>query len=188
MTLTKIDKVKKFYVLKCWIFSLRAEGFSCSLDVLYGGLGICKLQFLIKKILNFFSSCKFFSIFIHRNPGIRTGIQPKMLDPDPESGSKHCLGSNIRVVQGPLFTHQEFRDSWNLGSHIRGVQARLEARFTLRGAQGQLGTQGSHIRGAHGPLPLLVQRCNGITAGLWSTTSPSPSTPTSGASGSSHTS
>jgi hypothetical protein len=28
---------------------LRAEGFSCSLDVLYGGLGISKLQFLIKK-------------------------------------------------------------------------------------------------------------------------------------------
>jgi hypothetical protein len=28
---------------------LRAEGFSCSLDVLYGGLGINKLQFLIKK-------------------------------------------------------------------------------------------------------------------------------------------
>jgi hypothetical protein len=31
---------------KCWIYSLlRAEGFSCSLDVLYGGLGISKLQF-----------------------------------------------------------------------------------------------------------------------------------------------
>jgi hypothetical protein len=29
---------------------LRAEGFSCSLGVLYGGLGISKLQFLIKKI------------------------------------------------------------------------------------------------------------------------------------------
>jgi hypothetical protein len=29
---------------------LRAEGFYCSLGVLYGGLGISKLQFLIKKI------------------------------------------------------------------------------------------------------------------------------------------
>jgi hypothetical protein len=28
---------------------LRAEGFSCSLDFLYGGQGISKLQFLIKK-------------------------------------------------------------------------------------------------------------------------------------------
>jgi hypothetical protein len=39
---------------------LRAEGFSCSLGVLCGGLGISKLQFLIKKIeiklpaINFF--------------------------------------------------------------------------------------------------------------------------------------
>jgi hypothetical protein len=41
-----------------------AEGFSCSLDVLYGGLGISKLQFLIR---------------------ICTGIQPKMLVPDPDS-------------------------------------------------------------------------------------------------------
>jgi hypothetical protein len=29
---------------------LRAEGFTCSLSVLYGGLGKSKLQFLIKKI------------------------------------------------------------------------------------------------------------------------------------------
>ncbi len=34
---------------KLEISVLRAEGFSCSLDVLYGGLGISKLQFLIKK-------------------------------------------------------------------------------------------------------------------------------------------
>jgi hypothetical protein len=36
----KNKKGKKFHVLKCWMFSLRAECFSCSLDVLYGGLGI----------------------------------------------------------------------------------------------------------------------------------------------------
>jgi hypothetical protein len=51
---------------------LRSEGFSCSLGILYGGLGISKLQFLIKKI----SSYKFFSILGHQT-----------LDPDPESGS-----------------------------------------------------------------------------------------------------
>jgi hypothetical protein len=33
---------------------LRTEGFFCSMDVLYRGLGISKLQFLIKKILNIF--------------------------------------------------------------------------------------------------------------------------------------
>ncbi len=32
---------------------LRAEGFFCSLDVLYGGLGIGKLQFCIKRRRNF---------------------------------------------------------------------------------------------------------------------------------------
>jgi hypothetical protein len=39
----KLKKGENFYLL-------RAEGFSCSLGVLYGGLGISKLQFLIKKI------------------------------------------------------------------------------------------------------------------------------------------
>jgi hypothetical protein len=30
-------KVQKFHVLQCWMFSFEGEGFSCSLDVLYGG-------------------------------------------------------------------------------------------------------------------------------------------------------
>jgi hypothetical protein len=38
---------------------LRAEGFFCSLDVLYGGLGIGKLSFLIKKIFYFFPAVNF---------------------------------------------------------------------------------------------------------------------------------
>jgi hypothetical protein len=33
----KKRKVKKFYVLKCWMFDLDSEGFFCSLDVLHGG-------------------------------------------------------------------------------------------------------------------------------------------------------
>ncbi len=55
---------------------LRAEGFSCSLGVLFGGLGISKLQFLIKKIKIKFPAVNFFSILGHQT-----------LDPDPESGS-----------------------------------------------------------------------------------------------------
>jgi hypothetical protein len=47
---------------------LRAEGFSCSLGVLYGGLGISKLQFLIKKI-EIKIPAKSMRI---RNPGINT--------------------------------------------------------------------------------------------------------------------
>ncbi len=47
---------------------LRAEGFFCSLDVLYWGLGIGKWQFFyLKKII--FWSCKFFPIFVHQSPG-----------------------------------------------------------------------------------------------------------------------
>jgi hypothetical protein len=61
---------------------LRAEGFSCSLGVLYGGLGISKLQFLIKKIEIKFPAINFFIkpwIWI-RNPDLQL---EKMLDPDP---------------------------------------------------------------------------------------------------------
>jgi hypothetical protein len=44
---------------------LRGEDFSCSLDVLYGGLGICKLQFLIKKY-NFFSAVIFLNFWLSK--------------------------------------------------------------------------------------------------------------------------
>jgi hypothetical protein len=51
---------------------LRAEGFSCSLCVLYGGPGITKLQFFIKKISSSFSAVNFFPIFSHQHLGFRT--------------------------------------------------------------------------------------------------------------------
>jgi hypothetical protein len=50
----------------------KAGGFFCNLDILYGGLGIGKLQFLIKKKLLFFSAVIFFQI-----------LTIKALDPDP---------------------------------------------------------------------------------------------------------
>jgi hypothetical protein len=51
MTHKKSRKVNKFHFLKYWMFSFEGpEGFSCSVDVLYGGLRISKLQFLITKI------------------------------------------------------------------------------------------------------------------------------------------
>jgi hypothetical protein len=50
---TKKKKLRKILFLSAGCSLLRAEGFSCSLDVLYGGLGISKLQFLTKNI--FFS-------------------------------------------------------------------------------------------------------------------------------------
>ncbi len=68
---------------------LRAEGFFCNLDILYGGLGIGKLQFLIKKKYNFFFSCSFFQFLVIKalDPywiRIRIGLQPQPLDPDPD--------------------------------------------------------------------------------------------------------
>jgi hypothetical protein len=62
---TKVEMFSKLHVLSVGWPLLRAEGFFCNLDVLYGGLGISKLQLLIKKNLNFFFSCKFFPIFGH---------------------------------------------------------------------------------------------------------------------------
>ncbi len=50
---TKIEKrTEFFFFLSAGCSLLRAQGFSCSLGVLYGGLGISKWQFLIKKIKN----------------------------------------------------------------------------------------------------------------------------------------
>jgi hypothetical protein len=87
---TNIEKSKEF---SCFVTAgcsfLRAEGFSCSLCVLYGGLGITKLQFFIKKCPIFFS-CKLFSIFDHQNPGSRTG-----------SGSGSAIGKNALNQCGP---------------------------------------------------------------------------------------
>jgi hypothetical protein len=44
---------------------LRAEGFFYNLDIIYGGLEIGKLQFLIKKKYIKIFSFNFFSIFGH---------------------------------------------------------------------------------------------------------------------------
>ncbi len=57
---------------------MRAEGFSCSLCVLYGGLGITKLEFFIKKNIQFFSAVNVFQFLV-----IKT--LDSELDPDPNS-------------------------------------------------------------------------------------------------------
>jgi hypothetical protein len=60
------------------MFILRAEGYSCSLDVLSRGLGLIKLQFLIKKIQK-----KFHQYFFLRFLIIKT-LDPDT-EPDPDS-------------------------------------------------------------------------------------------------------
>jgi hypothetical protein len=59
---------------------LRAEGFSCSSGILYVGLEISKLQFLIKKEKKIFC---IFLIFGHQNPGSGWDPDPDSMNPDP---------------------------------------------------------------------------------------------------------
>jgi hypothetical protein len=54
----KMSRIFMFLSTGCSL--LRAEGFFCSLGVLYVGLGISKLQFLIKKIKIKFPDINFF--------------------------------------------------------------------------------------------------------------------------------
>ncbi len=61
-------KLRNFMFWGAGCSLLRAEGFFCNLDVLYGGLGIGKLYLFIQRKFIFFS-CKFSSIFCHQNSG-----------------------------------------------------------------------------------------------------------------------
>jgi hypothetical protein len=60
MTQKNREKDRIFMFLSTGCSLLRAEGFFCCLGVLYGGLGISKLQFLIKKIEIKFAAIHFF--------------------------------------------------------------------------------------------------------------------------------
>ncbi len=71
MTHKNRKKLRNFMFWSAGCSLLRAEGFSYSLDVLYWGLGISKLQFSIKKILNICLAVNFFQVLII-----------KSLDPD----------------------------------------------------------------------------------------------------------
>jgi hypothetical protein len=71
-----------------------SEGFSFSLDVLYGGLGISKMPFWSKKDIKKFSAVFFSLIFVHQNPGSGSGSGfPKVLDPYPylNPDPQHCI-------------------------------------------------------------------------------------------------
>ncbi len=74
--MTHKNRIFMFLSTECSL--LWAKGFSCSLGVLYGGLGISKLQFLIKKIEIKFPTINFFQFQV-----IKSWIRIR----DPESGS-----------------------------------------------------------------------------------------------------
>ncbi len=85
------DRIFIFWSAGCSL--LRDEGFSCSLGVLYGGLGIGKLQFLIKKKKIRFLAVIFFQFLIIK-PWIR------IRDPYPESGSAIRKNAGSGSVSG----------------------------------------------------------------------------------------
>jgi hypothetical protein len=57
------------------VLFLRNEGYTCSLDFLYEGLEIGKLQILIKKKREKKFQLYFVSIFGHQNPGSLYGSE-----------------------------------------------------------------------------------------------------------------
>ncbi len=67
------QKEKKFMFWSVGWPLLWAAGFFCNLDILYGGLGIGKLQFLIKKKKKKIFSCNFFFNFCSLKLWIRIG-------------------------------------------------------------------------------------------------------------------
>ncbi len=76
MTHKAREKIINFSFGSAGGFLLMAEGFSCSLDVLYGGLGIYKLQFWIEKEEKKISIVRYFFLPF---------LVMKTLDPDPDS-------------------------------------------------------------------------------------------------------
>jgi hypothetical protein len=130
----------KFHVLKCWMGSLRAECFFCNLDILYGGLGIGKLQFLIKKKLNFFSAVIFFQFLVIKalDPDwilIRISLQPQTLDPDPEkmnTDPKHCFFTAHIFAAAHL---RIFNSAGSVGGTSMDCRVEIRSRACLAGSQ-----------------------------------------------------
>ncbi len=84
---------------------MRAEGFFSNLDVLYGGLEIGKLQFLIQKNRIFFPAVFFLQFLVIKalDPDwIRIGIQPTIPDPDEiNTDPQPCPHPPSPLLSGP---------------------------------------------------------------------------------------
>jgi hypothetical protein len=89
------------------VLFLRAEGFSCSLGVLYGGPGISKLQFLIKIIFDKIFRCKFFSILVIKtldlDPQLEKMPDSHLINSDPNLYRKYLSSNGSRVGYADCF-------------------------------------------------------------------------------------
>ncbi len=107
---------------------MRAEGFFCNLDILYGGLGIGKLQFLIKKNFIFFFAVIFFQFLVIKALDldwirIRIGLQPQTLDPDRDQMNAdpkpwiNFMNNTCNAV--PSIRHHYTAGSYGNGTNLR---------------------------------------------------------------------
>ncbi len=110
---------KKYRIFMFWSAGcslLRAEGFFCSVGVLYGGLGISKLQFLIKKIKIKISSCNFFLNFRPSNTDL-------VRDQDAESGSAIRKNAGYGSVSGSALNQCGFATLIQRVAHLGALLA-----------------------------------------------------------------
>jgi hypothetical protein len=85
----KYKKVQQFHVSSAGCSLLGDEGFSCSLGILYGGLGISNSQFFSKKGKFFLITVNVFQLLVIKTLDsdwiwFRIGNKPRMLHPDSE--------------------------------------------------------------------------------------------------------
>jgi hypothetical protein len=121
---------------------LRAEDFSCSFGVLYGCLGISKLQFLIRKIFKKISAVKFFPIFGHQNlgSGSRSAIRK-----NAGSGSalNQCGSETLHFMFLLLLLDNDVPDS---GGVVRAYLGRCRALYIIRnGPDGRRSSEVSYL-------------------------------------------
>jgi hypothetical protein len=83
---------------------LRAEGFSCSLCVFYGGLGIRKIAIFDPKNMKKFSSCNFFTFLVIKTLDPDTGLDP---DPQLEKCSIRIRIKSMRIHKPDFGTGKE---------------------------------------------------------------------------------
>jgi hypothetical protein len=92
------------------MFSFRTEGFSCSLGVLYGGLGVSKFKFLIQRKYQNFFSCKLFYLV---GNVVEAGYGVQI----PEHSQPDLYIKSIKIILIPrrLGHHKmEFQDPWDV--------------------------------------------------------------------------
>ncbi len=104
------------------ILFLRAEGFSCSLDVIYRGLGISKLQVLIIK-QQIFPRCIFFSpVFGHKSPGSGSGIDESIRNTGFRSERLLEINKFERSIEQRIFRKKNVFGSPQFCRHCKGFR------------------------------------------------------------------